>query len=314
MDMRAFVRFLLASMAAAMVPGLAGAAPPLPALYVANAGNNTVEVYQPPSGAGTLFDSAGLSLPYGLAFDSLGNLYVTNGISGTIEKITPSGVATVFASGLHEPTGLAFDSLGNLYVANYSTYAISKITPGGTVSLFATLSFDAGPFGLAFDGSGNLYVALSVTNAIDKITPSKAVSTFASGNPLNMPYGIAFNTAGTLLYVADYENGEIVDYTLGGTGSSVMNLGVGTAPAGLAFDGSGDLYVSDSVDNTIDEITGLGSNPKETLFTNTGLNAPYGLAYQPAAQSVPEPASTGLFGIAFLALGVLRGRWRFGAA
>ena len=37
--------------------------------------------------------------------------------SGTIYKFTPAGVRTIFASGLTYPYGLAFDSVGNLFVA-----------------------------------------------------------------------------------------------------------------------------------------------------------------------------------------------------
>jgi drug/metabolite transporter (DMT)-like permease len=49
-----------------------------------------------------------LNVPSGLAFDSLGNLFVANQGNGTIEDITPGGVGSVFASGLHGPTYLAF--------------------------------------------------------------------------------------------------------------------------------------------------------------------------------------------------------------
>jgi DNA-binding beta-propeller fold protein YncE len=51
-----------------------------------------------------------------------GDLFVANAIDNTIEKFTPGGVASVFAStGLHNPIGLAFDSAGNLYVALEAT-------------------------------------------------------------------------------------------------------------------------------------------------------------------------------------------------
>jgi DNA-binding beta-propeller fold protein YncE len=59
-----------------------------------------------------------LNVPEGLAFDRAGNLYVANGGNGTIEKFTPAGIRSVFASsGLNAPHGLAFDREGNLYVA-----------------------------------------------------------------------------------------------------------------------------------------------------------------------------------------------------
>src|SRR5436190_1123223 len=75
----------------------------------------------------------------GLALDSGGNLYVANAGNSTIEKFTPNGVGSLFAStGLNVPVGLAFDSGGNLYAANFVGNTIEKFTPGGLGSLFAT--------------------------------------------------------------------------------------------------------------------------------------------------------------------------------
>ena len=51
--------------------------------------------------------------------------------ANTIEKFTPGGVGSVFATtGLNGPIGLAFDSAGNLYAANASNNTIEKFTPG----------------------------------------------------------------------------------------------------------------------------------------------------------------------------------------
>src|SRR5579859_2363893 len=58
-------------------------------LYVSN-GSNTIEEFTP-GGVGTVFANSGLSSPYGLAFDTAGNLYVANGGNNTIEKFTPGG-------------------------------------------------------------------------------------------------------------------------------------------------------------------------------------------------------------------------------
>ena len=59
--------------------------------------------------------------------------------ANTIEKFTPSGVGTVFASvGLNIPGELAFDAAGNLYVANLGNNTIEKFTPGGVGSVFAS--------------------------------------------------------------------------------------------------------------------------------------------------------------------------------
>jgi sugar lactone lactonase YvrE len=91
------------------------------ALFVANAGNNTIGQFTP-DGVGSVFASSGLNSPHGLAFDSAGNLYAANAGNNTIEKFTPGGVGSLFAStGLSGPSGLAFDSGDNLYVAIIST-------------------------------------------------------------------------------------------------------------------------------------------------------------------------------------------------
>jgi hypothetical protein len=49
-----------------------------------------------------------LDEPYGLAFNSAGDLFAAAWGSGNITEITPGGVQSTFASGLDYPTGLAF--------------------------------------------------------------------------------------------------------------------------------------------------------------------------------------------------------------
>ncbi len=72
----------------------------------------------------------GLSPPCTPAFDASGNLYVANVNNSTIERFTPGGAASVFAStGLISSIGLAFDASGNLYAANNWPYQ-TKIDTG----------------------------------------------------------------------------------------------------------------------------------------------------------------------------------------
>lgn len=87
-----------------------------------------------------------LNQPWGLAFNSNGNLFVSNsGTNGlgrnSILKFLPDGTRSTFASaasGLNRPCGLAFDSAGNLFVANAGAGNILKFDSGGAVSIFAT--------------------------------------------------------------------------------------------------------------------------------------------------------------------------------
>jgi len=79
-----------------------------------------------------------LSYPFDLAFDSAGNLFVTdwgNG-SGHIYKFTPDGVRSTFAE-LGAPEGLAFDGADNLFVVDEDTGNIFIFTPDGVRSTFA---------------------------------------------------------------------------------------------------------------------------------------------------------------------------------
>jgi YVTN family beta-propeller protein len=121
------------------------------------------------------------------------DLYVSNSGDGTISKIDPSGVATIFATGLNTPRGVAFDASGNLYVANsISSGIISKIDTLGNVTTFATgLS---NPNGLVFDNSGTLYVANGGNNTISKIDSGGNVSSFATGLG-GGPRGLAFDSS-----------------------------------------------------------------------------------------------------------------------
>src|SRR5439155_7227791 len=92
----------------------------------------------------------------GLAFDSLGNLYVANAGKNNIFKIDPSGAGSVLAS-VTNPKGVAIDGSNNLFVAT-STGAIQEIDPAGNVSPFFTDS-NRSFVGVALDGANNLYVA-----------------------------------------------------------------------------------------------------------------------------------------------------------
>lgn len=103
-----------------------------------------------PGGVGSTFvgDVSGIAFVHGLTFGSDGNLYAVVS-DNTIEKITPGGAVSLFASGLSNPEFDAFDDLGNLYVTNNDNNTVDKITPAGSVSLFANSGLNA-PEGIVF--------------------------------------------------------------------------------------------------------------------------------------------------------------------
>jgi sugar lactone lactonase YvrE len=200
--------------------------------------------------------------PWGVAVDGNGNVYVADSGYNTIRKVTPDGVVTTLAgtptlyipkldpvpgsidgtgskARFYQPSGIAVDGFGNVYVADTGNSTIRKITPGGAVTTLAGYSQTTGsadgtgsaarfnyPQGVAVDEYGNVYVADSWNNMVRKITPSGIVTTLAG-------------TAGV--------NGGSSD----GTGSAARF----NQPNGVAVDGAGNVYVADTLNNTIRRIT-----------------------------------------------------------
>ncbi len=162
-------------------------------LYVADVGNGSVRKISP-SGqidafAGTGFAgfgavvgdggpafSAVLALPYSVAADGLGNVYIGDVGSSSIARVGTDGILRTVLFGA--ATGsIAADAAGNVFFTNYRTHTIGRISPGGAIDTIG------GTSAAGFDGDGS---------------PSQ----FA---PFNQPYGVSADSTGKL-YVADYAN------------------------------------------------------------------------------------------------------------
>ena len=161
-------------------------------LYVADSFLSEVSKIDPSGTVTTYATLPGLT-PTSLAFDAIGNLYVT--ANGTIQRVAPGGgTATTYVTlplGFNNNHGLAFDSGGNLYASDVGKSTILKIAPDGSISTFATLL--SGGSGLTFDGHGNLYVTEVFANQIEVIRPNGDTSLFAT--QLDNPRFIAIRPA-----------------------------------------------------------------------------------------------------------------------
>jgi sugar lactone lactonase YvrE len=160
------------------------------------------------------------------------------GNSGTYDG---RGSAALF----NYPRGVAVDSATNVYVADTGNSTIRKVTPAGVVTTLAGLGAVNGsadgtgraarfnqPRGVAVDNAGNVYAADSYNNTIREVTPvgtSWVVTTLA---------GLATGGPGN----AD------------GTGSAARF----SYPLALAVDGARNVFVADSDNNTIREVTQAG--------------------------------------------------------
>jgi sugar lactone lactonase YvrE len=177
-------------------------------------------------------------------------------LAGT-QQVSGSADGTGSAAGFQSLDGIALDSVGNVFVADTGNRTIRKITQAGVVTTFAGSTGLSGNtdgqgsaarfsnFGaMTIDASDNLYVTSNRT--VRKITPSAVVTTLA-GTP-------------GVVGVAD------------GVGAAASFTGM----SGIAVDGSGNLYVSDSTAGTIRKIT-----PNGTVTTFVGVA--YSLSFVPGA-------------------------------
>lgn len=131
--------------------------------------------------------SAYLYSPTSLAFDSAGNLYIADGGSNTIRKVTPLGIISTYAGTANRgfagdggaallarfnyPADLAIDGVDNLYVADQNNYRIRKIDGDGMVTTVVgngtstapvegalATSIGVNPLRISLDSSGDLYI------------------------------------------------------------------------------------------------------------------------------------------------------------
>ncbi len=200
-------------------------------------------------------------------------IYIGNVSTPAIERVDSLGNASVFGyTGFYPPTALALDPNGNLY-ASTDGNVIQKWSPNGNSTPFASSGIST-PTALAFDHSGNLYVANAGNNTIEKFDASGHGSVFGHTGAIQPYGGMAFDNSGNL-YVATEGNYQIEKFDPQGNVSFFASI---AAPYCMTFDGVGHLYVGTG----LDQIYKLDLQGHATLFANSGLNGPAGLAFDSA--------------------------------
>ncbi len=196
--------------------------------------------------------------PFGIAVDDDGNIFVSEGVTGSIYRIPAAGYLstaqsqneTAVAEQLETPSAIVFDDDGNLIVANTGAHTIiridlknnlsSVIAGADGISGFADgRALDSrfnGPVGIAVAEDGTIYIADTYNDRIRQISRDGQVSTLAGGGEpgytdgvgaearFDTPCGIAIDDDGTML-VADTGNHRIRRVELNGRVTTIAGTG-----------------------------------------------------------------------------------------
>jgi trimeric autotransporter adhesin len=247
------------------------------------------------AGDGGPATQASLNQPTGVVVDSQGNIYIADNANARIRKVPSSSTITTIggngilsysgnggpatAAQLNAPEGVSASN-GTIFIAD-SQNGVVRMVNQGVITGVSGGSFQV-PRGVATDSAGNAYVADPPANRVWKIGTNGSVTAFAGtgsqgysgdGGPatsalLNAPTSVAVDGAGNV-YVDDFSNQRIREVSSDGTINTVAGNGQqgysgdgGPAilasfndPLGIAADAAGNLYIADSNNNVIREVT-----------------------------------------------------------
>ncbi len=229
---------------------------------------------------------------------------------------------------LIQPEGVAQDAKGNLYLADAADHRVRKVFPDGTIQTIAGIGVpgfagDGGPaasaelnrpYGISLDAAGNLYIADLGNQRIRMVSRAGTITTVAGGGALSASIAPAsarkvaliaprnvYAASDGSVYFSDFggqqvflvTNGRISAVAGNGTAGDTGDGGPAVAaelnyPAGLAVDPAGNLYIADSGNNAIREVT------KGNIRTVASAPAPTGLALD--AYGNPFVAGSGMLG------------------
>ena len=233
------------------------------------------------------------------------------------------------------PRGFTRDAQGNIYIADTNNHRVWKVSPDGVATLFAGIGAPSccvdggpavkgmlsGPTDVAVDARGDVYIADGGNHRIRKVGADGKISTWGGtgeegsqgdGGPvskaqLNYPIGLVFDPAG-YLYIADAEDHKVrrvapdgTITTVAGTGEAGYSGDNGLAakaklyyPWRVAPDRAGNLYIADYYNCRIRKVTpggiittvagtsGCGYSGDGGLATQAKLWGPQGVAVDPA--------------------------------
>ena len=219
-------------------------------VYVADFDNSKLRAVAPDGTTTTIIDDPMFVRPFALAFAPSGTLYVITdnddtgkghgAMSGTVWKVdVHAKTATVLANAIGRPRGIAVLTDGRVALADYHHHLIELLDPA----------------------TGKLTTLAGTWDAVGYADGAAAAARF------NQPTGIVQGTDGRLV-VCDYGNNRLRSVgldgsvsTMAGSGKAGFSDGAMTGaqfnlPEGIARDQAGDLFISDTGNFRVREISG----------------------------------------------------------
>jgi DNA-binding beta-propeller fold protein YncE len=269
-------------------------------LYVAGGSNLRVD-----DTSGVQQTSWASSGAAGVAIDGSGNVWVTSS-SNVIRRYDSVGnpLTNVGSGGtgngqFSNPQGIAITAGGEVYVADANNGRVQRFSDTGSYETQWGHYPDAGvldqPSGIAVDASGNTYVTNKTEDVIQKFGPSGSYlldwgGTGSTNGLMKDPAAVAIGPSGNV-YVADTVNQRIQVFDGSGTylsqfasfGDCSISCSDGQVdgPAGIVVDGSGNVYVADTLNDRVEKYDPSGNFLLKWGSTGTGdtqFRAPRGLA------------------------------------
>lgn len=208
------------------------------------------------------------NLPFSLAVDAQGNLFVADTQNDRVMKLSSTGrpLAVFGQKGsapgqLKDPVDVTLDGQGDMYVVDAGNLRIQKLSSTGQPLQQWPATRDSStpqqllrPQGVAVDSAGNLYVFADGVSGILKMTSGGQILARYATSPDIHPHHIFLDRAGNL-YISDVfghvtkvgPTGSVVS-TWGSQGSGTGEL---NQPLGVAVDTAGNVWVADSLNGRI---------------------------------------------------------------
>jgi sugar lactone lactonase YvrE len=196
--------------------------------------------------------------------DTAGNMFVAAGqpASGS-DTCQNAGSVTTYTTGVLHPSGLALDAAGNLFVADTDHNCVRRLSAGATgiASLQplvgncadpSNTSVAPAPAGLAVDAAANLYIAINDSaDGIYQVIRSSPSNGYT-----------------TVCLVSGATSPAVATQCLDITGGVVLQ-----APQGLTIDPVGNLYIADSGNACVREISAGNPSTAVGKCTNDGTSS-----------------------------------------